>query len=173
MAFTPYANTGAFINNTTPPGISSTFLNNIENFLDQIVSSATADSSITSDGSGNLATTGTMQTANGKAFRSKDTGGTVRNLLLIDGSNQVKLGAANTNNIILVDKSGNPLFTVSGNGAALNAGTLSLIAGSISRIAFGFSSVSSGGTTITHNLGAVPEVVLIQCAGGTVGMSVA
>src|SRR5438876_1125710 len=106
MVFTRYSNSGPYTNNVAPPGVNSTLLNNIENFLDQITSSATADTAITSDGSGNLATTGTVQTANGKAFRSKDTGGTVRNLLLIDGSNQVKLGAANTNNIILVDKSG-------------------------------------------------------------------
>src|SRR5258708_6931061 len=47
-----YANTGPFTNNATP-GISATFLNNIENFLDSITS-APYDSHITADGSGNL-----------------------------------------------------------------------------------------------------------------------
>jgi len=47
-----YSNTGPFVNNTTP-GISATFLNNIENFLDSINSSA-YDTHVSSDGSGNV-----------------------------------------------------------------------------------------------------------------------
>ncbi len=54
MTFTPYSNTGPFTNNVVPPGISATFLNNIENFLDQIDSSAVADSNVTANGSGAL-----------------------------------------------------------------------------------------------------------------------
>ena len=40
MTFTAYANTGPFSNGIAP-GISATFLNNVESFLDQFVSNAT------------------------------------------------------------------------------------------------------------------------------------
>jgi hypothetical protein len=188
MAYSP---TGPFTNNTVPPGISATFLNNVENFL-VTVNSAATDSNITSGGSGNLATTGTIQMANNKAFQSKDSGGTVRTLLIEDGSNQVKIGAGNANNIILMDKAGAALVTVSGSGLVVNTGTLTaptiagattfsgavthnaattlngilnLINGSISRIAFGFNAVTTGGTTITHSLGAIPSGIFVQVAG--------
>lgn len=63
----PYSNTGPFTNNITPPGISSTFLNNVENFLDTVNTMAT-DSNNTSDGSGN-ATVHSMTFAHGKITR--------------------------------------------------------------------------------------------------------
>lgn len=44
-----------------PPGIDATFLNNVENFLDQITSSAVADSHITADGNGNMTVNGSIQ----------------------------------------------------------------------------------------------------------------
>jgi len=47
-----YSNTGPFTTNAAP-GISATFLNNIENFLDSIMS-ASYDSHVSSDGSGNV-----------------------------------------------------------------------------------------------------------------------
>jgi hypothetical protein len=59
-----YANTGPFTNNVTPPGISATFLNNIENFLDTITSVA-YDSHVSSDGSGNV-TVASLKLANGQ-----------------------------------------------------------------------------------------------------------
>ena len=54
MTFTPYANSGPFVNNTTPPGINATFLNNIETFLDSITQSIVNDSHVTTDGSGHV-----------------------------------------------------------------------------------------------------------------------
>src|SRR6266702_7401810 len=54
MTFTPYSNTGPFTNNVVPICISATFLNNIENFLDQIDSSAVSDLNVTANGSGAL-----------------------------------------------------------------------------------------------------------------------
>jgi len=54
LTFTVYANTGPFIANTVPPGLSATFFNNIEGFLDQIDSSIVADSLVTADGAGHV-----------------------------------------------------------------------------------------------------------------------
>jgi hypothetical protein len=53
MAFVTYANTGPFVNNSAP-GISATFLNNVESFLDEIVSSIVNDTNYTTDGAGNM-----------------------------------------------------------------------------------------------------------------------
>lgn len=45
-------------------------------------------------------------------------------------------------------------------GATVNCHTVNFQVGSITRIAFGFSSVTTGGTPITHNLGALPFVFI-------------
>jgi hypothetical protein len=92
MAFTTYANTGPFTNNVTPPGISATFLNNVENFIDQIVSSAVADSHITSDGNGNETAVSLKATGTG-------TGLTVQHNATVSGSLTVS-GVANFNNTL-------------------------------------------------------------------------
>lgn len=63
MTWSNYANTGPFTNNVAPPGINATFLNNIETFLDQIVSTAAGDANITSS-SGNMTVAGGL-TVNG------------------------------------------------------------------------------------------------------------
>jgi hypothetical protein len=97
-----YSATGPFANNALP-GMSATFLNNIETFLGY-----GADSNITADGSGNA-----------------------------------------------------------------TVASITFSHGSIARIAFGFNAVTTTGTTITHNLGAVPDCVLIQCAGGNTSVAVA
>lgn len=55
MSWANYANTGPFVNNAAP-GISATFLNNIESFLDQVIAPAAGDSHYTTDGAGNLTT---------------------------------------------------------------------------------------------------------------------
>jgi hypothetical protein len=86
-----YPLTGPFSNNSTP-GINSTFLNNLETYLEYV-----ADSNISVDGSGNM---------------------TVASIVLTHGT--------------------------------------------LTRIAFGFSSVTTGGTTITHNLGANPSGIFLQ-----------
>src|SRR6266571_2112129 len=117
MTFTPYSNSGPFQNNIVPPGISATFLNNVENFLDQIDSSAVADANVTANGSGALTAVSLTVTGSG-------TGLTV-------------------------------------NGATTLNGVLNLIGGAISRIGFGFNAATTGGTAITHGLGATPTIVLI------------
>lgn len=88
---TKYAATGPFTNGVAP-GISATFLNNVETFLGYA-----ADTNITTDGSGNL---------------------TVAAILLTHGT--------------------------------------------LTRIAFGFAAVTTGGTTITHNLGVNPTAIFLQ-----------
>lgn len=66
MTWANYSNTGPFVNNSTPPGISATFLNNIESFLDQFSGSVVTDGNISTNGSGTLTvktialTTGTL-----------------------------------------------------------------------------------------------------------------
>src|SRR5260221_6348189 len=78
MTFATYGNTGPFTNNVTPPGINATFLNNIESFLDQIISSAVADANITANGSGALTVVSATMTAAG-------TGLTVQHNALVSG----------------------------------------------------------------------------------------
>src|SRR6266568_3183567 len=79
MTFTAYSNTGPFTNNVVPPGISSTFLNNVENFLDQIDSSAVADANVTANGSGAL-------TAVSLTVTNSGTGLTVNHNALVSGN---------------------------------------------------------------------------------------
>src|SRR6266568_2197985 len=143
MTFTPYSNTGPFTNNVVPPGISATFLNNIENFLDQIDSSALTAVSLTLSGSGtgltvqhNATITGTLTQTGAASFNAAGTGLTVAHNATVSGA-----------------------LTV--NGATTLNGVLNLIGGSISRIGFGFNAATTGGTAITHGLGATPTIVLI------------
>ena len=65
MVFVAYANTGPFTNNVTPPGISATFLGNVESFLDQIVAPLVADSHVSADGLGNVTTLSATLTSTG------------------------------------------------------------------------------------------------------------
>jgi len=48
------------------------------------------------------------------------------------------------------------------NGLQLNNGTLSFLVGSISKINFGLTSVTTGGTAISHGLGATPSFIVVQ-----------
>ena len=75
MTWQGYANTGPFTNNTTPPGINATFLNNIESFLDQFAGSVVTDSSISTNGSGTL-TIKTVQLTTGTITRIAKFSGT-------------------------------------------------------------------------------------------------
>ena len=54
MAFTSYAPTGPFTDNSVPPGLSAQYNNNIETFLQQIVAPIVADSHVSADGNGNV-----------------------------------------------------------------------------------------------------------------------
>ncbi len=156
MTFTAYSNSGPFTNNVVPPGISSTFLNNIENFLDQIDSSAVADANITANGSGAL-------TAVSLTLSGSGTGLTVQHNATITGTltqtGAASFNAAGTGLTVAHNATVSGALTV--NGATTLNGVLNLIAGSISRIAFGFSAATTGGTAITHGLGTTPTLVLI------------
>ncbi len=138
-----------------------------------------ADSNITSDGSGNWATTGNITLNNGKVFQGKETGGTVRNLLWVDGSNFVVIAQASAGRIsfrnstntelVYIDGSGNYKTTGNvggGGGIDLSASTLTtglfkLLTGSVTRIqAAGPYSVTTTGTFFNHNLGVIPDFVI-------------
>src|SRR5258708_39399457 len=97
MVFVAYANTGPFTNNVTPPGISATFLGNVESFLDQIVAPLVADSHVSADGLGNVTTLSATLTSTG-------TGLTVQHNALVSGiltttGNHVANGGVNNNTI--------------------------------------------------------------------------
>ena len=55
----PYTQYGPFTNGSATPGISATFLNNLETFLLEL-GSAAYDNNITSDGSGDITSIGTI-----------------------------------------------------------------------------------------------------------------
>jgi hypothetical protein len=164
MAFSNYGNTGPFTNNTVPPGISATFLNNVENFLDQIISSAVADSHITADGAGN-------ETAVSLTVTAAGTGLTVQHNALISGTLSVTgaatLNAAGTALSVAHNATISGTLTAPTIGGTTFTGvvnfnnTINLVQGSISRINFGFTAVTTGGTSISHGLGVVPQAVLI------------
>jgi len=171
MTFTTYGNTGPFTNNVVPPGINATFLNNVENFLDQIISSAVADSHITADGSGNETAVSVTLTASGTGLTVQHNAQVSGNMT-ISGTETVA-GAATFNGsgtgltvahnatingtLTAPTYGGNPTFT--GN-VSLN-GILNLINGSLSRIGFGFSAITTGGTAINHGLGASPVAIFL------------
>src|SRR6266487_3214559 len=161
LLFSGYSNTGPFTNNVVPPGISATFLNNVENFLDTVNSAAT-DSHVTADGNGNVVTTGTVQVANNKAYQSKDSGGTVRSLMTLDGSNNLIVKAGGNNQIRLQTSSGAEQARIDGTGLNLIAGTFSLLTGSIARISMFSGTATVTATLFNHGLGAVPDIVLLQ-----------
>lgn len=114
MTFTPYSNSGPFINNSVPPGINATFLNNVENFLDQLDSSAAADVHITSDGAGNE----TLLSAN---LTGAGTGLTVQHNALVKGNLTVNaILALVTGSLTRIAKAGP--FSVSTTLTAFNHG---------------------------------------------------
>ncbi len=152
------------------PGIDHNFLNNVETYLRYA-----ADSNITSDGSGNWATSGYVQIANNQRFRSKDTGGTVRDLLYINTANNVILGAAGNNAVVFLSNTGVEIGRIApstgfqltgatafdGSNSTLTTGLFKLLTGSITRIqAAGPYSVTTTGTFFNHNLGVVPDFVI-------------
>jgi|SRR6185312_1397743 len=54
---------------------------------------------------------------------------------------------------------------ISSSGGTLQVKAISPTHGSITRIAFGFAAVTTGGTTVTHSLGAVPAGIFVCPAG--------
>lgn len=100
---------------------------------------------------------------NGQALQWQNAGGIAKNVLVADGSNQVKVSAMDANNIIFQDNAGNPLFTMDGTGASLNAGTFHFLAGHISRLFYtAVPSVTTVAAFVAHGLGVVPDACWIM-----------
>jgi hypothetical protein len=140
-----------------------------------------ADSNITSDGSGNLATSGTITLNNTKAIIGKEAGGTARNLLWVDATNQIALGQAGGGRFSFRATTGTELVGIDGNGkiiigavqggfdgsaSTLTTGLVKLLTGSITRIAKdGTFAVTTTPTLFNHSLGVVPDLVLVNITG--------
>jgi hypothetical protein len=154
-----YSNTGPFTNNVTPPGVSATFLNNVENFLDTVNSLAT-DANNTSDSNGN-ATVVTINVPNNGALRSKDSGGTVRQIVQLDSSNNLNIVAGGNNRISLKTSGGTEIARVNASGLSLISGTFALLTGSLARISSFSGTATTTSTNFNHNLGAVPDIIML------------
>lgn len=112
MTYVTYSRTGPFVDNGSPP-IDHVFLNAVETFL----AAGWFDSLITSDGSGHLTL------ANNTAYRAKDSGGTARDVLWIDGSNQTNLiGIAGTDLIFFKQSNGTVIASAGTAGINLDVG---------------------------------------------------
>jgi hypothetical protein len=154
---TAYSNTGPW-NNNALPSISATFLNNVESFLDLLTSSAAQDVNVTSNGSGLLTITG-LTVSGAVTLNGAGTGLTVAHNATITGTFTVTGDA-----------------TFNGAGQSITAahnisvgGTLNLGTGSLTKIA-SFSGVAGTSPTFfNHNLGVVPDLVLLTVAGATSG----
>lgn len=156
MTFAVYGNSGPFTNNVTPPGINATFLNNVESFLDQIISSAVADANITANGSGALTVVSATMTAAG-------TGLTVQHNALVSGvltttGNHVANGGMNINTI-RDNVGGHVAEDLSAGDGSVKfpvglSGVLKSIGGghTLTDWNFGFQAAVSGGTVITHGI---------------------
>lgn len=101
--------------------------------------------------------------ANGKFIQWKDTGGTIRNAIELDGSNNLGLFAASSSvlgRIYFGDKNGNPIAHMDSSGITIEEGAYSFLTGSISRVSI-FTGVGTG--TYNHGLGATPDFVIPVC----------
>ena len=153
MTFSAYANTGPFTNNSTPPGISATFLNNVESFLDQVVASTVADAHVTADGNGNVTTPGLTLTGSG-------TGLTVQHNATVSGDLHVSGNLFGTGGTVTA---GDKIKLTQG--VNLTGGALGLLAGSISRLSIFTGSATSSGNLQAHGLGATPDFCIFQETG--------
>lgn len=108
-----YPLTGPFTSGVGP-GLDAPFLNNIEQYLEY-----GADSNITTDGSGNLTTTGHFIEPNNTAFQCKDSTGAVHDTLYVDAANATDLQAAGS--LVNVKKSdGTTIAKFDGNGPGVS-----------------------------------------------------
>src|SRR6266568_2779993 len=163
MTFTAYANTGPFTNNVTPPGLSATYNNNIENFLDQIICNIVADSIVTTNGSGVITASSLTVTAAGTGLTVNHNATISGNLTLtgtLTEAGAATFNAAGTGLTVAHNATVNGNFTVNG--------TLNLANGSLIAVAFGLiGALTNSGTTITHGLGGTPSFVGGQVSTGT------
>ncbi len=155
---TLYPKTGPFVAGVT--GLPATCLNNIETYLEYA-----ADSNITSDGNGNLLVGSTVGVPNNGGFRGKDSGGTIRQIMQLDGSNVLNIQAGGADQIRLKLSGGSEMARIDSSGLDLRAGTFSLLVGSISRISAFNGTATVTSTFFNHGLGAVPDFVMLQLNG--------
>ncbi len=152
---TLYPKTGPFVAGVT--GLPATCLNNIETYLEYA-----ADSNITSDGNGHLLVGQTVGVPNNGGFRGADSGGQIRQIMQLDGSNVLNIQAGGADQIRLKLSGGSEMARIDSSGLDLRAGTFSLLTGSISRISAFSGTASVTATLFNHGLGAVPDIVLLQ-----------
>ncbi len=134
-------------------------MNNLENFLDTVNSLAT-DANNTSDSNGN-ATVVTINVPNNGALRSKDSGGTVRQIIQLDTSNNLNIVAGGNNRISLKTSGGTEIARVNASGLSLISGTFALLTGSLARISSFSGTATTTSTNFNHNLGAVPDIIML------------
>jgi len=166
LTFVAYANTGPFTNNVQPPSLSATLFNNIESFLDQIVSSAVADANITANGSGALTAVSETLTGAGTGLTVSHNA-TVSGILTTTG-NHVANGGMNINTIrdngggnTAMDLSAGSGLVKFPHGITLTGAALNLLSGSITRIWIsGQLSIAVAGTSVSHGLGVTPDFVI-------------
>lgn len=117
-AYTQY---GPFTNGSAP-GISQAFLNALETFLLGL-SSASYDSNITSDGTGNITAVGTIQFLSGKETLKSHTG-----IVVVDfsGNTDLSLNAPNSggSHHVYIKIGGTNMMRFDSNGNATMLGTL-------------------------------------------------
>ena len=113
MSYTQY---GPFTNGTSP-GISATFLNNVETFLLSL-NSASYDANITSDGSGNITAIGTIKFNGSNAKLMIASGSSILDATL--GTNLI-LNAPNTGggHKVYLQVGGNSVMSVDANGTII------------------------------------------------------
>ena len=102
--------------------------------------------------------------ANNTAFlQGVDTGGTARNMMVLDGGNNNKiLGISGKDRILFQMSTGTNTARIDATGIVLLSGAISLLTGSISRMSVFAASVTTGSAnSISHGLGATPSIVLL------------
>lgn len=115
-------------------------------------------------GSGNAKS---LLLGNNQPAQIKDSTGTARDVLYVDGANATDLqGITGTDVINLKKGDGTTIAHTNASGLNLDVGTFKFLTGSISRIAGGFVSTTNAGTVVTHNFGVVPDVAFVTVDNG-------
>ena len=107
---------------------------------------------------------GTLQVDQGEVHANntieqwKDTGGTARNILSVNGSNDTIFQYTSGQQIRVQDQSNNDVLLFSNAGLTLKFGAILLLVGSMTRLS-GNVSICGSGTTISHGLGTTPDLI--------------
>jgi hypothetical protein len=94
--------------------------------------------------------------ANGIWLQWKDSGGTARNIMQVDATNNTNIdGIAGTGVVVLSSSPGSAIFKVQSTGVSILAGAYGMLTGdNLARLG---DAAGTGTSTINHNLGAVPD----------------